>query len=182
MHEITAFLLYNASKNTLFASSLLTSSPPRYILELLWGFSQGRRWNRLPCLLVGNPRRAYILPSSQGELEGAKSASNGIKCRTKPCAARRAWSEATIFAPLRGTKIAALLQSVKKPEAFRQTEETARLSRLFFLLFLLFTGSVRCPTPRICRCSARPDPWDLWRGASGWRYPFRSPARTPRRR
>ena len=171
MHEINAFLLYNASKNTLFASSLLTSSPPRYILELLWGFSQGRRWNRLPCLLVGSPavrtvflprkgssrgrspprigsnaalslalqgvrgakraftcrfaarkyrhycrrwnrlpcllvdspRRAYRLSSSQGELEGAKPASNQIKCRAKPCAARRAWSEANIFVPLRGT-------------------------------------------------------------------------------
>ena len=72
MHEIVAFLLYNASKNTLFASSLLTSPPPCYILELLWGFSQGRRWNRLPCLLVGSPRRVYILPSSQGGARGGK--------------------------------------------------------------------------------------------------------------
>ena len=43
-----------------------------------------------------------------GELEGAKPASNQIKCRAKPCSARRAWSEASIFVPLRGTKIPAL--------------------------------------------------------------------------
>ena len=58
----------------------------------------------------------YTTSSSctQGELEGAKPASNWIKCRAKPCLARRAWStprvlalrrEATIFAPQGGTKI-----------------------------------------------------------------------------
>ena len=49
----------------------------------------------------------YTTSSSctQGELEGAKPASNRIKCRAKPCLARRAWSEATIFAPQGGTVI-----------------------------------------------------------------------------
>ena len=58
----------------------------------------------------------YTTSSSctQGELEGAKPASNRIKCRAKPCFARRAWStprvlasrrEATIFVPQGGTVI-----------------------------------------------------------------------------
>ena len=36
-------------------------------------------------------RRACSLSSSQGELEGQSPPSNRIKCRTKPCSARRAW-------------------------------------------------------------------------------------------
>ena len=64
---------------------------------------------------------------AQGELEGAKPASNWIKCRAKPCLARRAWStprvlasrrEATIFVPQGGTKITTLFQAVEKPKAF----------------------------------------------------------------
>ena len=52
----------------------------------------------------------YVVRGSfaQGELEGAKPASNQIKCRAKPCLARRAWSEATIFVPQGGTKITTL--------------------------------------------------------------------------
>ena len=68
-----------------------------------------------------NPCRACSLSSSQGELEGAKPASNRIKCRAKPCYARRAWSEASIFVPRSGTKIPALLQAVEKSQwLFRQ--------------------------------------------------------------
>ena len=52
--------------------------------------------------------------STQGELEGAKSASNKIKCRAKPCLARRAWSEATIFVPQGVTKITTLFQAAEK--------------------------------------------------------------------
>ena len=52
--------------------------------------------------------------STQGELEGAKPASNQIKCRAKPCLARRAWSEATIFVPQGGTKITTFFQAVEK--------------------------------------------------------------------
>ena len=55
---------------------------------------------------------------TQGELEGAKPASNWIKCRAKPCFARRAWSEATIFVPQGGTKITALFQAVEKAKGF----------------------------------------------------------------
>ena len=63
---------------------------------------------------------------TQGELEGAKPASNQIKCRAKPCLARRAWSEATIFVPQGGTKITTLFQAVEKSRRlFRQPEEAA---------------------------------------------------------
>ena len=61
---------------------------------------------------------------TQGELEGAKPASNKIKCRAKPCLARRAWSEATIFVPQGGTKITTLFQAVEKSRRlFRQPEK-----------------------------------------------------------
>ncbi len=56
--------------------------------------------------------------STQGELEGAKPASNQIKCRAKPCLARRAWSEATIFVPQGGTKITTLFQAAEKAGGF----------------------------------------------------------------
>ena len=46
-----------------------------------------------------NPLYAASSSFMQGELEGAKPASNKIKCRAKPCLARRAGSEATIFLP-----------------------------------------------------------------------------------
>ena len=72
---------------------------------------------------------------TQGELEGAKPASHRIKCRAKPCLARRAWStprvlalrrEATIFVPRGGTKITTLFQAVEKSRRlFRQPEEAA---------------------------------------------------------
>ena len=56
--------------------------------------------------------------STQGELEGAKPASNWIKCRAKPCLARRAWSEATIFVPQGVTKITTLFQAAEKAGGF----------------------------------------------------------------
>ena len=65
---------------------------------------------------------------TQGELEGAKPASNRIKCRAKPCYARRAWStprvlalrrEATIFVPQGGTKITTLFQDALRQPPFR---------------------------------------------------------------
>ena len=47
-----------------------------------------------------------------------------IKCRAKPCLARRAWSEATIFVPQGGTKIGTLFQAVEKSRRlFRQPEK-----------------------------------------------------------
>ena len=55
---------------------------------------------------------------TQGELEGAKPASNRIKCRAKTCFARRAWSEATIFVPRGGTKKTTLFQVVEKVKDF----------------------------------------------------------------
>ena len=70
-----------------------------------------------------NPLYVVRGSSTQGELEGAKPASNKIKCRAKPCLARRAWStprvlasrrEATIFVPQGGTKITTLFQAVEK--------------------------------------------------------------------
>ena len=49
-----------------------------------------------------NPLYGVSGSFTQGELEGTKPASNRIKCRAKPCPARRAWSEATIFVPQGG--------------------------------------------------------------------------------
>ena len=82
-----------------------------------------------------NPLYAASSSFTQGELEGAKPASNQIKCRAKPCLARRAWStprvlalrrEATIFVPQGGTKITTLFQAVKKSRRlFRPPEEAA---------------------------------------------------------
>ena len=85
--------------------------------------------------------------STQGELEGAKPASNQIKCRAKPCPARRAWStprvlalrrEATIFVPQGGTKITTLFQAVEKAGGFfdslkRQERHVCRSCRLLSL-------------------------------------------------
>ena len=74
-----------------------------------------------------NPLYVVRGSSTQGELEGAKPASNKIKCRAKPCLARRAWStprvlalrrEATIFVPQGGTKITTLFQAVEKAGGF----------------------------------------------------------------
>ena len=60
----------------------------------------------MPPVLSLSINPLYVVSGSftQGELEGAKPASNWIKCRAKPCLARRAWSEATIFVPQGGTK------------------------------------------------------------------------------
>ena len=63
---------------------------------------------------------------TQGELEGAKPASDKIKCRAKPCLARRAWSEATIFVPQGGTKITTLFQAVEKAKGFFDSLRAAR--------------------------------------------------------
>ena len=74
-----------------------------------------------------NPLYAASSSFAQGELEGAKPASNQIKCRAKPCLARRAWStprvlasrrEATIFVPQGGTKITTLFQAVERAKGF----------------------------------------------------------------
>ena len=74
-----------------------------------------------------NPLYAASSSFTQGELEGAKPASNQIKCRAKPCLARRAWSEATIFVPQGGTKITTLFQAVEKSRRlFRQPEGTVQ--------------------------------------------------------
>ena len=74
-----------------------------------------------------NPLYGVSGSFTQGELEGTKPASNKIKCRAKPCLARRAWStprvlasrrEATIFVPQGGTKITTLFQAVEKAGGF----------------------------------------------------------------
>ncbi len=53
------------------------------------------------------------MKSPLGELEGAAPASNQIRCRAKPCFARRTLRRANIFAPLRGAKITALFRPSK---------------------------------------------------------------------
>ena len=74
-----------------------------------------------------NPLYGVSGSFTQGELEGTKPASNKIKCRAKPCLARRAWStprvlasrrEATIFVPQGGTKITTLFQAVERAKGF----------------------------------------------------------------
>ena len=65
-----------------------------------------------------NPLYGVIGSFTQGEFEGAKPTSNKIKCRAKPCLARLAWSEATIFVPQGGTKITTLFQAVEKAGGF----------------------------------------------------------------
>lgn len=82
-----------------------------------------------------NPLYTTSGSCTQGELEGAKPASNKIKCRAKPCIARRAWSEATIFVPQGGTKITTLLQAVEKAKGFfdslkRDVAQTSLFSAL----------------------------------------------------
>ena len=80
-----------------------------------------------PFSLSINPLYGVRGSFTQGELEGAKPASNQIKCRAKPCLARRAWStprvlalrrEATIFVPQGGTKITTLSQAVERAKGF----------------------------------------------------------------
>ena len=86
----------------------------------------------------------YVVRGSftQGELEGAKPASNRIKCRAKPCLARRAWStprvlalrrEATIFVPQGGTKITTLFQAVEKSRRLFRQPEGRRIAPSFSL-------------------------------------------------
>ena len=113
------------------------------------------------CVSINPAARAVFLPQ-RGEFEGAKPASNRIKCRAKPCFARRAWSEASIFVPLRGTKITALFQAVEKSRRlFRQPEKAAAnfcLQPPFasnHFIFSIFSLSF-CPTPfsfRLADCS-----------------------------
>ena len=95
-----------------------------------------------------NPLYAASSSFTQGELEGAKPASNQIKCRAKPCLARRAWSEATIFVPQGGTKITTLFQAVEKSRRlFRQPERDGALApSLCPCLKDVTTGS--CPPRR----------------------------------
>ena len=86
----------------------------------------------MPLLLVDKSPGVCSPSALQGELEGAKPASNRIKCRAKPCSARRAWSEASIFVPLCGTEITALLQAVEKSRRlFRQPEPHGSAVGLF---------------------------------------------------
>ncbi len=92
----------------------------------------------------------------QGELEGAKPASNRIKCRAKPCYARRARSEASIFVPLCGTKITALLQAVEKSRRlFRQPEDLGTVFRGPFLRFFCGKRSTRSATRSAYRLSGK---------------------------
>ena len=67
---------------------------------------QGRGQNALSLQLVEKPKSVLSsCKNAGGELEGAKPASNWIKCPAKPCAARRAESEARIFVLRSSTKI-----------------------------------------------------------------------------
>ena len=100
------------------------------------------RVSATPFSLSINPLYAASSSFTQGELEGAKPASNWIKCRAKPCLARRAWStprvlasrrEATIFVPQGGTKITTLFQAVEKSRRLFRQPERSRVSATPFL-------------------------------------------------
>ena len=94
---------------------------------------KGTALSRRPSSLSRNPLYGVRGFFTQGELEGAKPASNQIKCRAKPCLARRAWSEATIFVPHGGTKITTLFQAVEKASGFFDSLEGTALSRRPFV-------------------------------------------------
>ena len=112
-------------------------------------FARPRLCRGRVCLSI-NPPVCAVLPHYRGELEGAKPASNRIKCRAKPCYARRAWSEASIFVPRSGTKITALFQAVEKSRRLFRQPEAPGLSRgLFFPIFKWLRHG--CSAPRSCR-------------------------------
>ena len=81
-----------------------------------------------------NPLYGVSGSFTQGELEGAKPASNRIKCRAKPCLARRAWSESTIFVPQGSTKITTLFQAVERAKGFFDSLERLPDGRRFSCL------------------------------------------------
>ena len=108
---------------------------------------------------------------TQGELEGAKPASNRIKCRAKPCLARRAWStprvlasrrEATIFVPQGGTKITTFFQAVEKASGFFDSlkKEGPPPGGPSFMQFLQRFSTSRTPRqyPYRRRCTGWPGP------------------------
>ena len=97
--------------------------------------NKGTALSRRPSSLSINPLYGVSGSFTQGELEGAKPASNRIKCRAKPCLARRAWSEATIFVPQGGTKITTLFQAVEKAGGFFDSLKGTALSRRPFVRF-----------------------------------------------
>ena len=108
--------------------------------------------------------------STQGELEGAKPASNQIKCRAKPCLARRAWStprvlasrrEATIFVPQGGAKITTFFHAVEKAGGFFDSmKEGPPPGGPSFMQFLQRFSTSRTPRqyPYRRRCTGWPGP------------------------
>ena len=109
-----------------------------------FGCAEGGSGCRKSLSLRASPQTgAAICYLRRGELEGAKPASNKIKCRAKPCLARRAWStprvlasrrEATIFVPQGGTKITTLFQAVEKAGGFFDSlERTAQAVLLLYV-------------------------------------------------
>ena len=88
----------------------------------------------MPPVLSLSINPLYVVSGSftQGELEGAKPASNWIKCRAKPCLARRAWSKATIFVPQGGTKITTLFQAVERAKGSFGSLKRNGVRRFFF--------------------------------------------------
>ena len=128
---------------------------------------------RLPAALLSvsiNPLYGVRGSSTQGELEGAKPASNQIRCRAKPCLARRAWStprvlasrrEATIFAPQGGTKITTFFHAVEKAGGFFDSmKEGPPPGSPSFMQFLQRFSTSRTPRqyPYRRRCTGWPGP------------------------
>ena len=124
------------------ADLLNIADDPPNVNPLFCIFCRKRRPGyRPPFSLSINPLYGVRGSFTQGELEGAKPASNRIKCRAKPCLARRAWStprvlalrrEATIFVPQGGTKITTLFQAVEKAGGFFDSLKGGRDTGLLF--------------------------------------------------
>ena len=123
------------------------SSAPTHVLPsgvLFQAWHKDRAAFRRPYHSLSiNPLYGVRGSFTQGELEGAKPASNQIKCRAKPCLARRAWStprvlasrrEATIFVPQGGTKITTLFQAVEKAGGF--FDSLKRTAQAVLLLYV----------------------------------------------
>ena len=94
-----------------------------------------------------NPLYGVSGSFTQGELKGAKPASNKIKCRAKPCLARRAWNEATIFVPQGGTKITTLFQAVERAKGFFDSLSACLTAGAFHVCKIFHRRAARFTAP-----------------------------------
>ena len=102
---------------------------------------KGTALSRRPSSLSINPLYGVRGSFTQGELEGAKPASNRIKCRAKPCLARLCVERSDYFRAARRHKNNDIISGCRKSQRlFRQPEETA-VRRFLFASISLFCHS-----------------------------------------